>query len=86
MGSLVAQTAPSSTLRDRMVAVLPGGQLIDSLTVAPGSVVISPATPHQVSGRFLIWDTVDLPDSVRIRYRVLPFALDATVRLLDSSQ
>ncbi|MFK8163891.1 MAG: hypothetical protein AB8H12_15705, partial [Lewinella sp.] len=85
-GGLMAQTSPLSNLRDTVVAVNSAGQLIDSLMVVPGSVTISPATSHEVSGRFLVWRTADLPDSVRLQYRVLPFALDATVRLLDSSQ
>lgn len=93
-GGLMAQTNPLSNLRDTIVAVNPAGQLIDSLTVVPGSVRLYDAetlyqlstTGYQLSGRFLTWQNPELPDSVRITYRVLPFALDATVRLLDSSQ
>jgi hypothetical protein len=85
-GGLVAQTSPLSNLRDTVVSVNPAGQLVDSLMIVPGSLTILPAMPHQLSGRFLVWQTVDLPDSIRLQYRVLPFALDATVRLLDSSQ
>lgn len=83
---LMAQTGPWSGLRDTLVAVNPAGQLVDSLTVVPGSLTILPALPHQLSGRFLTWSTTSLPDSVRLRYRVLPFALDTRVRLLDSSR
>jgi hypothetical protein len=83
---LMAQTNPLSNLQDTVVAVNPAGQLVDSLMIVPGSLTILPAIPHQLSGRFLVWRSTDLPDSVRLQYRVLPFALDATVRLLDSSQ
>lgn len=85
-GGLMAQTSPLSNLRDTLVAVNPAGQLVDSLMIVPGSLTVIPATPHQLSGRFLMWRSANLPDSVRLQYRVLPFALDATVRLLDSSQ
>ncbi|MEO0733341.1 MAG: hypothetical protein AAFZ52_10940, partial [Bacteroidota bacterium] len=82
-GGLVAQT---SNLRDTVVAVNPAGQLIDTLTVVPGSLEMWPAnTPYVLSGRFLSWQPTELPDSVRLRYRVLPFVLDERVRLLDSA-
>lgn len=90
----MAQTNPLSNLRDTIVSVNPAGQLLDSLTVVPGSVSLYdaktryqlPSTNYQLRGRFLTWQNQDIPDSIRITYRVLPFALDATVRLLDSAQ
>jgi hypothetical protein len=93
-GGLVAQTNPLSNLRDTIVTVNPAGQLLDSLTVVPGSTSLYdaktnyplPTNYYQLSGRFLTWQNPDLPDSIRATYRVLPFALDATVRLLDSAQ
>ena len=93
-GGLLAQRSPLSSLRDTTVAVNPAGQLVDSLTVAPQSLTVYstaahfplPASHFKLAGRLLIWQTTDLLDSVRLIYRVLPFALDATVRLLDSSQ
>ena len=95
-GGLMAQTNPLSNLRDTIVVVNPAGQLLDSLTVVPGSLRITdpetgktlPSSYYQLMGRFLIWR--DAPfggrGAIRATYRVLPFALDATVRLLDSSQ
>ncbi|MEL7160001.1 MAG: hypothetical protein AAFN92_04525, partial [Bacteroidota bacterium] len=69
------------------------GQLIDSLTVVPNSLQIEdaktgyplPTTHYLLTGRFLTWATTELPDSIHLRYRVLPFALDERVRLLDSA-
>ncbi|MBC6994811.1 hypothetical protein QWY85_07175 [Neolewinella lacunae] len=92
-GWAFAQQSPLSTLRDTTVAVSPAGQLLDTLTVVPGSVRVlrhpdlqaMPTGSYTVAGRFLAWQTVDLPDSVRVQYRILPFALDARVRLLDSA-
>jgi len=40
----------------------------------------------RIDGRFLQWETLDLPDSLRITYRVLPFNLDRTARLIDSTR
>jgi hypothetical protein len=93
-GGLLAQTNPLSNLRDKVLAVNSAGQLLDSLTIVPESVTLYnaktnsqlPVASYQLKGRFLIWENADLPDSIRATYRVLPFALDATVRLLDSSQ
>ena len=90
---LMAQRADLSNLRDTTVAVNPAGQLVDTLTVAANSLAIYdattnyqlPITTYQLTGRFLRWQSVDLPDSVRLRYRVLPFVLDERVRLLDSA-
>ncbi|SEQ31535.1 hypothetical protein SAMN05444359_10841 [Neolewinella agarilytica] len=92
-GSLLAQSHPLSNLRDTTVAVNPAGQLVDTLTVAPGSFEIFdaatsfrlPTTDYALNGRYLRWQSVDLPDSVRMLFRVLPFALDERVRLLDSA-
>ena len=92
----MAQANPLSNLRDTIVAVNPAGQLLDSLTVVPNSLRITdpqtgeilPPSYYQLMGRFLIWR--DSPfggrGAIRATYRVLPFALDATVRLLDSAQ
>lgn len=87
----LAQDAPWNSLRERKVAVNPAGQLLDSLTVVPGSLSIrhtsgSPISPdqYQLHGRYLSW--IQMPgDSVWLRYRVLPFDLLATSQLLDSS-
>ena len=90
-GSLYAQNL--SNLRDTLVAVNPAGQLVDTLTVAPGSFRVFtssgqrlPATDYTLRGRFLSWQADPLPDSVYLRYRQLPFALDERVRLIDSTQ
>ncbi len=87
------QAAPLSNLRERTVAVNPAGQLVDTLTIAPGSLQITapsgqpiPQSSYTLSGRFLRWNTVDLPDSLHLRYRALPFALDERMRLIDSTQ
>ncbi len=94
----MAQTSPLSNLRDTIVAINPAGQLLDSLTVVPNSLRITdpktgtvlPASYYELKGRFLIWRDTPFDDreagAIRATYRVLPFALDATVRLLDSSQ
>lgn len=70
----------------------PAGQLIDTLTIAPGTVRITslngdllPREDYAISGRYLRWLTVSLPDAVHVRYRVLPFTLGATARLIDST-
>lgn len=94
IGELKAQAAPLSNLQDTTFAVSPAGHLLDSLMIAPGSVVIYdarsakrlPEIAYTLSGRYLRWNTPQLPDSVRALYRLLPFALDATARLLDSAQ
>ncbi|MTB52408.1 hypothetical protein [Lewinella sp. W8] len=91
--TLGAQTAPASSLRDRVVAANPAGQLVDTLTVAPKTLeVYDQGTGRRISGnryelngRFLSWVALP-PDSVRLRYRVLPFRLDRRVTMLDSSQ
>lgn len=85
--------AQLSNLRDTVFTVHPAGQLVDTLMVAPGSASVYDAGNGRIlskkywrlSGRFLRWRTPDLPDSVRVQYRVLPFALDITSRLIDSS-
>ena len=91
---LWGQAATSlSNLRERNVAVNPAGQLVDTLTVAPGSLEITalsgrriPQSDYTLRGRFLRWNTAELPDSLHLRYRALPFALDERVRLIDSTQ
>lgn len=77
----------TSTLRDTLLVPNPAGQLLDTLALAPGSVQIPALRPdeYRIDGRFLRWNTVNLPDSVYIVYRVLPFALDETARLIDSA-
>jgi hypothetical protein len=90
---LGAQTTSPSSLRDRVVAANPAGQLVDTLTVAPNTLeVYDRATGgringdrYRLDGRFLSWLELP-PDSVRLRYRVLPFRLDRRVTMLDSSQ
>ncbi|CAH0998909.1 hypothetical protein LEM8419_00211 [Neolewinella maritima] len=93
LGALRAQESELSNLRERTVAVNAAGQLVDSLTVAPGSLQITtltgqpvPRTSYTLLGRYLRWNTADLPDSLHLRYRALPFALDKRVRLIDSTQ
>ena len=83
-GTLRGQT---STLRDTVLVPNPAGQLLDTLTVAPGSVRIPSLRPedYQLNGRFLRWNTADLPDSVYVIYRVLPFSLYREARLIDST-
>ena len=90
-GSLYAQDL--SNLRDTLIAVNPAGQLVDTLTVAPGSFEVFstdgrriPEEDYTLRGRFLTWHATPLPDSVHLRYRQLPFALDERVRLIDSTQ
>ncbi len=92
-GMLSAQGPVGSNLRERTVAVNPAGQLVDTLTVAPGSLEITapdgtriPESDYLLSGRFLRWMSTELPDSLHLRYRALPFALDERMRLIDSTQ
>lgn len=66
---------------------------MDTLTVTPNTLEVYnlrsgariPATRYRLDGRFLSWLELP-PDSVRLRYRVLPFLLDRRVSMLDSSQ
>ena len=93
-GVLPAQTGPTSSLRDTVLAPDPAGHLLDTLTVDPASVRLYrlstgrplPATDYALSGRYLSWRTAPPSDSVRAVYRVFPFALGASAVLLDSSQ
>ena len=92
-GMLAGQGSLLSNLRDTTVAVNPAGQLVDTLTVAPGSLEVFtrdgrrvPASDYRLDGRFLRWQGSPVPDSLHLRYRALPFALDQRVALLDSSQ
>ncbi|MGB3798410.1 MAG: hypothetical protein WA952_01275, partial [Lewinella sp.] len=41
---------------------------------------------YTLSGRYLRWTGLPVPDSILLRYRALPFTLDERVALLDSSQ
>ncbi|MEM9930294.1 MAG: hypothetical protein AAF840_10780, partial [Bacteroidota bacterium] len=94
MSGLSAQQRSLSNLRDTVLLVNPAGQLVDSLTVVPQSfrlydantLRLLPASTYELTGRFLQWRVTELPDSVRATYRILPFTIDATARLLDSSQ
>ncbi|PHK97533.1 hypothetical protein CGL56_15660 [Neolewinella marina] len=92
-GMVTAQVAPTSNLRERTVAVHAAGQLVDSLTIAPGSLGVFapdgrriPESDYILEGRYLRWTNPDLPDSLHLRYRALPFALDQRMSLLDSAQ
>ncbi len=92
-GVLTGQGSPWSNLREKTVAINPAGQLVDTLTVAPGSLEVFtsegirvPQSEYTLSGRYLRWLTPDLPDSLYLRYRALPFSLDERVSLLDSTQ
>ncbi len=70
-----------------MAVELPG-QLLDTLTVVPSTLHLRGAAPetYELRGRYLRWIRDPGVDSVRVAYRVLPFALDATARLIDTSQ
>ena len=85
---LAAQPAGLSNWRERTLAVEWPGQLLDTLTVVPNSLLLRPAAPatYELRGRYLRWLADPGVDSVRVRYRVLPFRLDATARLIDSSR
>ncbi len=90
---LLGQGTELSNVREKTVAVNPAGQLVDTLTVAPGSLEITtpdgtriPENDYLLSGRFVRWLNPDLPDSLHLRYRALPFALDERMRLIDSTQ
>ncbi|MCP9236827.1 hypothetical protein [Lewinella sp. JB7] len=90
-GYLSAQNL--STLRQRIIAVNPAGQLVDSLTVVPESLEITaldgqrvPKSAYLLNGRYLRWLSTELPDSLLLRYRALPFTLDERMRLIDSTQ
>ena len=78
----------TSTLRDTTLVPNPAGQLLDTLTVAPGSVRIPALSPddYRIDGRYLRYLVNELPDSLYVVYRVLPFTLDLTARLLDSTR
>lgn len=89
-----------SNLRLKKVALQPAGQLIDSLTVVPNSLEVFAALPkqsvllaepinrnfYQLNGRYLQWIALPKVDSIWLHYRVLPFDLTATRRLVDTTQ
>lgn len=85
------QQTELSNLRDRVIAVQLPGQLLDSLTVVPNSLriwnrsgqVLTPGS-YRLDGRYLSWQSIP-GDSVRVQYRVLPFSLEQTARLLDTN-
>ena len=93
MATLRAQQQPTSNLREKTVAVTASGLLIDTLTVAPNSLSVTttrgvriPKENYVLEGRYLRWTSTELPDSLHLRYRALPFALDQRIRLIDSTQ
>ena len=82
-----------SNLRARWIRPLAIGQLVDSLSVVPHSVRIRlpdgsvlPPTDYELRGRLLLWNELPAADSVRLYYRILPFDLQRTAQLLDTSQ
>lgn len=88
----MAQTELWSSQREKKVAVDQAGQLVDSMTIAPGSLEVfstrgSPINEndYELNGRYLSW-TADPGDSVLLRYRVLPFDLLAKSRLIDPDE
>lgn len=91
---LWGQADDLSNLRRKQLAVLRAGQLIDTLSVAPGSLRIYPERGgeplseehYQLHGRFLRWLEPPASDSVWLLYRVLPFDLLASNPLIDTSQ
>ncbi len=92
-GVLAGQVTPVSNVREKTVPVNPAGQLVDTLTVADGSLEVFatsgeriPESDYILTGRYLRWVGPALPDSLHLRYRALPFALDGRVALLDSTR
>ncbi|WP_116128186.1 hypothetical protein [Lewinella sp. IMCC34183] len=92
-GMLAGQGSDLSNLREKTVAVHPAGQLLDTLTLAPGSLEVFgldgqrvPEKDYILTGRYLRWRGTPVPDSLHLRYRALPFALDERVALLDSTR
>lgn len=95
----LAQNDPTSNLRLRKVALHPAGLLVDSLTVAPGSLdvflrrdsltrqlsVPLPRTDYALSVRYLQWLRRPPADSAWLLYRVLPFDLSARRFVLDTT-
>ncbi|NJC27494.1 hypothetical protein [Neolewinella antarctica] len=93
-GGLRAQSGLSN-LRDTLIAIQFPGQLVDTLTIAPTTFTLHlrsgaqiPKTSYSLSGRYLSWNVpmTSLPDTLRARYRVLPFTLSERARFLDSTQ
>lgn len=85
--------AKLSNLRMRWIVPRVTGQLIDSLSIVPQSVRLQqptgssvPREDYTIYGRFLVWNELPTADSVRITYRVLPFNLERSAQLLDTSQ
>ncbi len=83
----------ASSLRDKTVAVVTVGQLIDTLSVVPASLRIQDGRgrvlgreTYRLDGRFLSWRELPATDSVRLQYRVLSFALDEVAYLLDTNR
>ncbi len=92
VGTAWGQEAPLSTLRQKVIAVQLPGQLLDSFSIVPQSLIVRDlsgrvlsSSTYELSGRYLSWRSV-VADSVRIQYRILPFDLQATASLIDSSQ
>lgn len=100
LATSVVQGQSLSSLRTKKVAVNPAGQLVDTLSVAPGSLRIYTQKnstnlrfegllsddDYRLSGRYLQWQELPEVDSVWLIYRVLPFDLLASRRLMDTTQ
>ena len=90
----LAQNVPLSNWRYKQLPVETPIQAIDSLTIIPNSISIQAlatkleldSSSYKILDNKIIWQLGldQLPDSISLSYRVLPFRLGATRRHLDS--
>ncbi len=83
-------TAPSkisSNLHRRYIPVTSGSQKLDSLSIVPGSVIVSgfPDSLYTIDNvhSTITWIRKPNLDSVRIQYRLFPYQLNGVVQRLD---
>jgi hypothetical protein len=89
-GALVAKSQvklPLSNQRVKTISVLPAGQVVDSLSIIPGSfsidgVLLSTYRLEEVTAR-LTWIQLPATPQVTIRYRVFPYRLNPIAKGLN---
>ena len=92
----LAQISDLSNIRSKKVEVVFPNQELDSLIIIPASTLISQldttllidTSYFRIEGKSIYWKTQkdNLPDSVYIQYRVIPYPLDKKLSRIDTSK